>query len=64
MSKQTKITVEQLAAQGMVKNRRNQPVTASYLYRLIRQHHKGERASVPFTYVMEGDKARIWIIQR
>ena len=62
MSKQNKITVEAFAGLGKVKNRRNQPVTASYIYRLIRQHNSKERATVPFKYVMEGDKDRIWIV--
>lgn len=63
MKKGNKITVEAFAELGKVKNRRNQPVTASYIYRLIRQHHKGERLSVPFNYVMEGAKDRIWILE-
>lgn len=62
MSKQNKISVEDFAKLGKIKNRRQQPVTPSYLYRLIRKHSKGELTSVPFSYVMEGDKDRIWII--
>lgn len=61
MSK-NKISVEDFAKLGKVKNRRLQPVTPSYLYRLIRKHNKGEISSIPFDYVMEGAKDRIWII--
>lgn len=60
--KDNKISVEEYAATGAIKNRRNQPVSASYLYRLIRQHHAKERTTIPFEYVMEGDKDRIFII--
>lgn len=57
-----KISVEQFAEMGVIKSRRNKPVTLSYLYRLIRQHSKGERPAIPFNYVMEGDKDRIFIL--
>lgn len=60
--KQTKVSVEEYAKKGTIKNRRNQPVSPSYLYRLIRQHHAGERTSIPFNYVMEGEKDRIFIV--
>lgn len=60
--KENKISVEDFAKLGKVKSRRHKPVTPSYLYRLIRKHHAGELSSVPFEYVMEGDKDRIWII--
>lgn len=62
MAKETKITVEAFAKMGKVKSRRNKPVTLSYLYRLIRQHHAGDKADIPFNYIMEGDKDRIWIV--
>jgi len=62
MAKQNKISVEEFAKKGTIKSRRNKPVTPSYLYRLIRQHHAGERESIPFQYVMEGDKDRIFIV--
>lgn len=62
MSKGNKITVEQFAKMGVLKSRRNKPVTLSYIYRLIRQHNNGERQSIPFQYVMEGDKDHIFII--
>lgn len=60
--KDNKISVEEFAKKGVIKSRRNKPVTPSYLYRLIRQHHKEERTSVPFDYVMEGEKDRIYIL--
>jgi hypothetical protein len=46
-----------------VLNRRQQPVSAGYLYRLIREHSKGKRSDIPFEYVMEGNKDRIYIIR-
>ena len=58
----TKISVEKFAELGLIKSRRNKPVTPSYLYRLIRQHSKGERLTIPFEYIMEGDKDRIFIL--
>lgn len=61
--KENKISVEQFAASGKIKSRRNKPVTASYLYRLIRLHQKGEKDNLPFDYVMEGEKDRIWIVE-
>ena len=57
-----KISVEEFALMGVIKSRRNKPVTSSYLYRLIRQHSKGERSALPFNYTMEGDKDRIYIL--
>ena len=61
MSKQqSKITVEQYAA--TIVSRRGHPVSPSYIYRLIRQHIKGQRLSVPFRYELEGAKDRIWIL--
>lgn len=58
-----KISVEQFAKSGEILNRRGHPVTPSYLYRLIRKHSKEEIKHIPFEYVMEGDKDRIWIIK-
>jgi hypothetical protein len=58
-----KISVEDFAKKGTIKSRRNKPVSPSYLYRLIRQHHAGERESIPFAYVMEGEKDRIFIVE-
>ena len=55
-----KISVEQYAA--TITNRRGHPVSPSYIYRLIRQHIKGQRISVPFNYQLEGAKDRIWIV--
>ncbi len=57
-----KISVEQFAAMGKVINRRGQPVSPSYIYRLIRKHNKGELNTIPFNYVMEGAKDRIYIL--
>lgn len=62
MANKKKISVEEFAAMGVVKSRRNKPVTPSYLYRLIRQKEAKERDSIPFKYTMEGDKDRIFII--
>lgn len=62
MPKKEKITVDAFAKMGVIKSRRNKPVTLSYLYRLIRKHSKGEISTVPFEYVMEGEKDRIWIV--
>lgn len=57
-----KISVEQYAATGAILSRRGKPVSASYIYRMIRQHIKGLRASLPFTYELTGEKDRIWIV--
>jgi hypothetical protein len=62
MAKEKKISVEQFAEMGVIKSRRNKPVTLSYLYRLIRKHNKGEVLTIPFNYIMEGEKDRIWIV--
>lgn len=62
MSKTSKISVEQYAKMGKVTSRRGKPVSASYLYRLIRKHNKGEVLAIPFSYEMTGDKDRIWVI--
>lgn len=62
MAKDKKISVEKFAEMGLIKSRRNKPVTLSYLYRLIRKHNKKEISSIPFEYIMEGDKDRIWIV--
>lgn len=62
MAKDKKISVEKFAEMGVIKSRRNKPVTPSYLYRLIRKHNKGEVSTLPFNYTMEGEKDRIWII--
>lgn len=62
MSNKGKISVEEYAKMGKVTSRRGKPVSASYLYRLIRKHNKGELASIPFQYVMIGEKDRIWIL--
>ena len=56
-----KITVEKYAASGAILNRRGQPVSASYLYRLIREHIQGKRAELSFKYILTGAKDRIWI---
>lgn len=58
--KDNKITVEQFAATQL--NRRNQPMSASYIYRLIREDIKEIRVKhLWFKYILEGDKDRIWI---
>ena len=59
-----KISVEQFASMGKVINRRGKPVSPSYIYRLIRKHNKGELNTIPFNYVMEGAKDRIFIVYR
>jgi hypothetical protein len=43
-------------------SRRNKRMTESYLYRLIRQAHAGERNDLWFDYIMEGPKDRIYIV--
>ena len=60
--KQKRISVEQYVKTGEVLNRRQQPVSAGYIYRLIRQHIKGERSQLPFNYELTGDKDRIYIV--
>lgn len=57
-----KISVEQYAASGAIISRRGKPVSASYIYRMIRQHLTGRRLSLPFRYELTGDKDRIWIL--
>jgi hypothetical protein len=43
-------------------NRRGYKMCESYLYRLIRQHIKGENTtSLWFKYVLQGDKGHIFI---
>lgn len=59
---QKKVSVEDFVQGGSFTNRRGKPVSASYIYRLIRQHHKGEREKCPVKYIMEGDKDRIFIL--
>lgn len=59
--KESKITVDEFYKMGLVKSRRNKPVTLSYLYRLIRKHKKGELDTIPFDYIMEGEKDHIFI---
>lgn len=60
--RKNKITVEQFAKLGIIKSRRNKPVTLSYIYRLIREHNANKRDSIPFNYIMEGDKDHIFIL--
>jgi hypothetical protein len=44
-------------------NRRGQPMSESYLYRLIRQDIAGEATTeLWFDYELEGPKDRIWIV--
>jgi hypothetical protein len=62
MAKKEKISVEEYVKMGKIKSRRGKPVSPSYLYRLIREHHRKERTSIPFEYVMEGEKDRIYIL--
>jgi hypothetical protein len=57
-----KVSVEQYAATNQLINRRGKPVSPSYIYRLIREHSKGLRSDVPFNYIMEGNKDRIYIV--
>jgi hypothetical protein len=59
-----KISVEQFAASNKLINRRGKPVSPSYIYRLIREHSKGLRNDVPFNYIMEGNKDRIYIVTK
>lgn len=58
-----KISVEQYASQhNSVLSRRGHKMTASYIYRLIRQHIAGtNKRELWFKYVLEGDKDRIFI---
>ena len=58
-----KVSLKEYAEQHNPKlNRRGKPMTESYLYRLIRQAHAGERSDLWFKYKMEGPKDRIFII--
>jgi len=59
---ENRISVEQYAASGAMLSRRGKPVSASYVYRLIRQYVKGQRTSLPFKFVFEGSKDRVWIV--
>lgn len=63
MSKKTKISVDEYAANhNPVLSRRGHKMTASYIYRLIRQDISGiGKRSLWFKYVLEGDKERIFI---
>lgn len=42
--------------------RRGKKMSASYIYRLIRQHHQGERNDLWFDYAFDGEKDNISII--
>lgn len=57
-----RISVEDYAKTGVIISRRGKPVSASYIYRMIRQHIDGKRAVLPFEYELTGDKDRIWIL--
>jgi hypothetical protein len=58
-----RISVEQFALTQ--RNRRGQPMSASYVYRLIRRDMKGiEGKPLWFKYELEGEKDRIWIIEQ
>jgi hypothetical protein len=63
MMQGNRISVEEYAKLGEILSRRHKPVSAGYLYRLIREHSKGKRSDIPFEYVMEGNKDRIYIIR-
>ena len=58
-----KITLKEYAEKHNPKlNRRGHKMSASYLYRLIRQDIKGVNSrDLWFKYVLEGDKDRIFI---
>jgi hypothetical protein len=58
----TKISLAEFVNKGVIKNRRGKPASHSYLYRLIREHHAGTRETIPFEYIMEGEKDRIFIV--
>lgn len=60
----TKVSLAEYAATHNPKlNRRNQRMSESYLYRLIREHEKGTATrALWFDYIMEGEKAHIYII--
>lgn len=63
MDKQNKISVEQYAASGAIKNRRGHNYSPSYIYRLIKKHLNNDlKKPLPFAYEMEGEKERIWIV--
>lgn len=62
MRTQKKVSVEDFVKSGNFTNRRGKPVSASYIYRLIRQHNKGERTDCPVKYILEGEKDRIFIV--
>jgi hypothetical protein len=63
MQQGKRISVEDYAKLGEVLNRRQQPVSAGYLYRLIREHIKGKRSALPFDYELTGEKDRIYIVR-
>jgi hypothetical protein len=59
---ENRISVEQYVASGVLISRRVNPVSVSYVYRLIRQYNKGLRDELPFSFVFEGEKDRVWIV--
>ena len=60
MTDNNKISVEEFAATQY--NRRGKPMSASYIYRLIREDIKEARIKpLWFEYILEGNKDRIWI---
>jgi len=58
-----KMSLAEFVKKGIIMNRRGKPASHSYLYRLIREHHAGKRSTIPFQYIMEGEKDRIFIIE-
>lgn len=59
-----KVSLSEYAAKhNPVLTRRGKRMSESYLYRLIRQDVKGEcNRKLWFTYVLEGEKDRIYIV--
>lgn len=59
-----KVSIKEFTAtHNKVKNRRGQPLSEGYIYRLIREDIKGTcMRSLWFDYILEGPKDRIFIL--
>jgi len=53
------ISVREFANQGKMLNARKEPVTETYIYKIIREYQDGKRQSLPFDYIRVGQIIRI-----
>lgn len=55
----TYISVREFVNSGKLLNNNQQPVTETYVYRLIRKYQEGKRDNLPFEYIRLGQIIRI-----